>query len=160
MPRMRVASRSLLLLGSFFLAVGLLAAAGAWVKYWRDNAIASQAASATGQIVRKTFFAAADGDSDYQLEYWFVAPSGQRVDAVRSIGERLWKALPEEGPVEVLYAPADPRQNFPRGAGMNSVGLALFLSALGAAFMLLGGALLMAYFRPAGVIGLSPARGD
>ena len=66
-------SRIGLVLSAAFCVVGTAGAVGSWAVYRMDGTIARDGERADGHVTRKTFVCAADGDSDYTIDYWFAS---------------------------------------------------------------------------------------
>lgn len=142
-------SKLTLVMGVMFLLIGLGGVAGSWSAYVTDTKIERSGQRATGRLVKKLFLGAADGDSDYMLEYTFATSSGQEVKASRSVSKELWASLREGESLEVRYSVANPKRNFPAGAGVTSIGVTIFVSLVASVFAASGGALLWGFVRRA-----------
>lgn len=142
-------SRIALLMGLLFLLVGAFGVVGSWAAWRLDSGIAASGERATGHLTRKSMLRAADGDSDYVVDYWFVLPDGTRMEAHRTLTKSLWLGLREGQPFKVRYSAANPNRNFPEGGGVTSLGVVIFVSSLSALFALFGALLLWGFFRGA-----------
>ena len=142
-------SKLALVMGVVFLLVGLGGVVGSWGAYVTDTNIERSGPRSTGRLVKKLFLGAADGDSDYKLEYTFATSSGQEVKASRSVSKELWASLREGESLEVRYSAANPKRNFPAGAGVTSMGVTIFVSAVASVFAVFGGALVLGFVRRA-----------
>lgn len=140
-------SKLALILGLIFLLLGLGGVIGSWGAYLTDTAIERSGPRATGHLIKKLFLAAADGDSDYMLEYKFETASGQTVTASRGVSKALWMSLREGETLEVRYSASNPARNFPAGGGVTSIGVTLFISVIASIFAIFGGALVWSFFR-------------
>lgn len=140
-------SRIALIMGLVFALFGGFGIVGSWAAYRLDSGIAAEGERATGHLTRKSLLRAADGDSDFVIDYWFVLPDGRRVEAHRSLSKALWSGLREGQDFTVRYSAANPKRNFPEGGGVTSVGVAVFVSILSALLALFGALLLVGYFR-------------
>jgi hypothetical protein len=125
-------------MGALFFLVGLVVLVGSWAAYSLDTSIERHGGRAVGYVTKKTFLFAADGDSDYVLEYRFALPSGERMNAQRTVSKELWSGLEESQSFVVLYHPENPNRNFPLGAGVTSFRVTLLVSVLGAVFLVFG----------------------
>jgi hypothetical protein len=141
-------SRIALVFGVVFLVVGLLAVFGSWRGYQLDTGILEHGARAEGHITKKVVLAAADGDSDHGIDYWFALPGGQRIEAHAGVPKPMWDGLREGGTLDIAYSPDYPRRNFPVGGGVTSLGITIFVGTFGAVFAALGGLLIGGYVRP------------
>lgn len=142
-------SKWALVMGVVFLLIGLGGVVGSWGAYVTDTEIERSGPRATGRLVKKLFLRAADGDSDYMLEYTFATSSGQEMKASRSVSKALWASLREGESLEVRYSEANPKRNFPAGAGVTSMGVTIFVSVVASVFAVFGGVLLLGVFRRA-----------
>jgi hypothetical protein len=140
-----------IVLAAAFCVVGTIGAVGSWVVYRLDGAIARGGERADGHVTRKSLVYATDGDSDYTVDYWFVLPSGARIEATRGIRKALWATLREGDVVAVRYSAANPRRNFPERDGPPGVGVTAFVSLLCAT---------LAAFGALVIAGLVRRRGD
>jgi hypothetical protein len=140
-------SRISLIFGIVFLTVGLLTTLGSWRGYQLDAGILEHGARTQGHITKKVTVAAADGGHDHGLDYWFVLPEGQRIEAHSGVPKSLWESMREGDSLEIAYSPQYPRRNFPVGGGVNTLGLTMFVGAFGAVFVALGGLLIGGYVR-------------
>jgi len=136
-----------LVFGIVFLVIGLLTVFGSWRGYQLDNGILEHGVRTQGHITKKIVIAAADGDSDYGVDYWFTLPAGQRIEAHGGIPKSLWDGLHEGDTLEIAYSSEYPRRNFPVGGGVTSLGLTIFVGTFGAIFAVLGGLLIGGYVR-------------
>lgn len=140
-------SRIAFLMGTLFMAAGLIVLIGSWGAYFTDSQIQHGGASALGQIEKKSYLFVTDGDSDYILAYAFVTQSGTKITATRHVSKSFWKAVSENQWVEIKYAFGNPKRNFPSGQGVTSVGMAIFASLFGVFFLLFGVGLIRGYIR-------------
>jgi hypothetical protein len=125
--------RSARIVGALLLAIGLLAAIGAWGAYLRDSAIVAAGTGAEGTVVRKDY--RPDNPNEYYwITYRFALPDGRRLERSWTIDGARWEALRVGDRIRVRYDAAAPARNFPDGSGNVSLGVTLFVSALGAAF--------------------------
>ena len=134
-------------MGGLFLLVGLIFIITPWGAYLKDSEIQDNGASAMGHVEKKSFSFVADGDSDYILEYWFAAKNGKIIKTSHHVSKSFWSAVSENQSIEIKYSARNPERNFPIGEGASSLGMTLFISALGALLSIFGGALLLGYFR-------------
>ena len=139
------ASRTTLAMGVLFFIVGSIGALGSWAAYWLDTDIERNGQRAQGHITKKSYMLVADGDSDYNVEYWFMLPSGERVESNRGVHKELWSTLKEGNSVIVLYSADNPKRNFPLGGGVNSIGVTVFVSAISAVIAMFGSLLIVGF---------------
>lgn len=142
-------SKLALVISVVFLLVGIGGVVGSWSAYNMDTEIERSGPRAMGLLVKKHFLRAADGDSDYILEYTFTTSSGQEVKASRGVSKELWASLREGALLEVRYSAVNPKRNFPAGAGVTSLGVTIFVSAVASVFAVFGGVLVWGFFRHA-----------
>lgn len=140
-------SKLALVLGVIFLLLGFGGVIGSWGAYSTDTAIERSGPRATGYLIKKLFLAAADGDSDYMLEYKFETASGQTVTASRGVSKALWMSLREGETLEVRYSASNPARNFPAGGGVTSIGVTIFISVIASILGVFGGGLVRHFFR-------------
>ena len=135
------------MMGALFLLVGAGGVIGSWGAYVTDTNIEHSGPRAKGHLVKKLFMGAADGDSDYVLEYWFETPKGQVVNVSHTVSKELWVSMREGELLEVQYSETNPKRNFPAGEGVTSLGLTIFVSAVASVFAIFGGALVWGVVR-------------
>jgi Protein of unknown function (DUF3592) len=119
-----------LVVGALFLIIGCVGFVGSWAAYQLDTGIVKHGQRAQGHIISKGFLFVADGDSEYNVKYWFKLEGGPRVDASRGVDEALWRTLREGESFVVVYSAENPRRNFPLSGGVTSFGVAVWLSIL------------------------------
>ena len=136
-----------LLMAGLLVVAGSLGVIGSWGAYWLDTDIIRDAQQAMGQITKKTVLQVADGDSDHLIAYWFRLPDGTRMEAEQGISKRLWQSLHEGDTLDILYAADNPRRNFPKGGGVTSLGVTLFVSLLSALFATFGGLMIAGWVQ-------------
>lgn len=141
-------SRIPLVMGFLFLLVGLIFTIGIWGTYFEDFEIERSGPRVEGHLARKEFVRSDNGDSDYVLQYSFTTAEGQLIKAQRGVGKSLWASLREGQALEIRYSAANPKRNFPAGAGITSLWAPIVFSVLGTLFCLLGGALIWGFFHP------------
>ena len=135
------------LMAGLLVVGGSLGVNGSWRAYWLDTDIIRDAQQTMGQITKKTVLQLADGDSDHLIAYWFRLPDGTRMEAEQGICKRLWHSLHEGDTLDILYAADNPRRNFPKGGGVTSLGVTLFVSLLSALFAALGGLMIAGWVQ-------------
>ena len=140
-------SRVALVMGTLFFVVGCIGAIGSWGAYRLDTSIEKSGQRAEGRIMNKSVLFAADGDSDYIVEYQFNLPSGKRVEAVRGVNKELWNTLRDGEAFVVLYSTENPKRNFPLGGGVTSIVLAVFASVFFGGFAAFGALLVAGFIR-------------
>ena len=140
-------SRVALGMGALFFVVGCIGAIGSWGAYRLDTSIEKSGQRAEGRITKKSVLFAADGDSDYIVEYQFNLPSGKRVEAVRGVHKELWNTLRDGEAFVVLYSAENPKRNFPLGGGVTSIGVTVFASVFFVVFAAFGALLVAGFIR-------------
>ena len=138
-------SRTAFVMGVLFFIVGSIGALGSWAAYWLDTGIERNGHRAQGHVTRKSYLSVADGGSDYNVEYWFMLPSGERVESNRGVHKELWSTLKEGNSVIVLYSADNPKRNFPLGGGVTSIGVAVFVSVISAVIAVFGSLLIAGF---------------
>ncbi len=142
-------SRTLaLLMSGAFVLFGSLAVVGSWGAYWQDTGILMSGTRAEGTVLGKRILQVADGENDYLVEYRFQPPDGQMITVERGINRTLWQAINPGEPLWIAYAADQPKRNFPVGDGVVSWITVLFVSVVGLAFFLFGGAILLKTLKP------------
>jgi hypothetical protein len=132
--------------GFVFFLVGSVMIVGSWKVYDRDMWIAHYGSHAVGHVIDKTIVHSAAPDSggdDFMLKYWFNLPNGSRFEVDSIVTKNYWINTATGNTIEIDFDPNHPSNNFPKGEGMTSVGLALFISVLGFLFAISGIALLI-----------------
>jgi hypothetical protein len=135
----------LLVMGLMFLFVGTLCTVGVWIQYMEDKRIQAGGQRVEGYVKKKSFYAA-DGTSEYKVQFWFRTHSGQLVEAIREIPTELWTTLNEGQSIEVFYLEKNPKRNFPVGGHATSLKAPIFFSAMAAPFVTIGLVLVAAMF--------------
>lgn len=136
-----------LIMGILFLLVGLIFIIGAWGAYFTDSKIQDNGSTVLGHINKKTFLSAADGDSDYILEYWFATKNGALINANRHVSRTFWESVTKNQTIEIKYSASNPNRNFPNGQGVTSFGMSIYASIFGSLLSFFGSALIWGYFR-------------
>ena len=134
-------------MGTLFFVVGCIGAIGSWGAYRLDTSIETSGQRAERRITKKSVVVAADGDSDYIVEYWFNLPSGKRVEPVRRVHKKLWNTLRDGEAFVVLYSAKNPKRNFSLDGGINSIGITVFASVFFAVFAASSAPLVAGYSR-------------
>ncbi|MBK6844709.1 MAG: DUF3592 domain-containing protein [Gemmatimonadetes bacterium] len=106
--------------------VGSVGAVGSWGAYLTDSRLERSGPRAVGLVTDSHVSRAADGETDYIVEYTFALPSGREVASQRGVSQRLWSQLRRGERVTVVYSAKQPGRNFPLGAGVTSLGLTIF----------------------------------
>jgi hypothetical protein len=140
-------SKIALVFGILFLVTGLLFVYGSWRGYQLDTQILERGARADGHVTRKIVVAAADGNNDHGIDYWFALPDGKRIEAHAGVPKSVWDGVHEGDTLQIAYSTEYPRRNFPVGGGVTSAGLTMFVGGFGAVFAALGGLLIGGYVR-------------
>lgn len=136
-PDKPASALAVLLAGLVLLMLGLLLLAGAWGAYLKDTGIVRSGAVADAQVVRAGHLRAKRGES-HGLVYRFTATDGQVIERTWSEEDARWKAYRVGDSIRVHYDPEDPGRNFPRGEGVTSLGMTLFISAFGLVVLVAG----------------------
>ena len=120
-----------LLFGLVFLTVGLLILVGSWGAYVSDSGIQESGGRSMGHVTGKQVAKAADGDSDFYVDYSFAIADGRIVTASRGISKADWERVRVGQTIEIRYDRDNPNRNFPAGMGNTSLGVITFTSVLG-----------------------------
>jgi hypothetical protein len=128
------------IIGLFF----LLASWGAYSEYMRVNEYAGYS---TGHVAKKYFSRAADGNSIYYLDYWFLLPDGNKISSTGNMFQQHWDALKIDDTLEIRYDLSNPNRNIPNYGGNISLFFVFFVFLLGAVFLIFGVMRLINSFR-------------
>ncbi len=132
--------------GLLFLAVGVVMVVGSIGAYRLDSAIQRSGGSSLGTVIDKDFSFSADGDSDYQVTYTFLLADGGEMTGSQLVSKRFYESVERGDQITIHYLRSNPGRNFPTDQGVTSLGLTVFVSAMGAVFAAVGVALLT-FFR-------------
>jgi hypothetical protein len=119
------------------LGIGFFFLTGSWGIYLDYDRQQSYSGQASGQVINKYFQQAADGSSNYYLDYLFVPVGGSKINCSSSISRQQWDALKINDFLEIRYDPSNPQRNIP-DAGASLI-FTFFMLVLGVVFMLFGG---------------------
>jgi len=125
---------------------GIAGSVGAFVIYFREAEIQTNGLRARGTILKKESLKAADGDSDFTINYVFVSESGQSIKSTRGLSKELWSQLYPQQVIEIAYSNKDPHRNFPTQHGRTSLGLTLFIFVISSGLAIFGGLILYGLF--------------
>ena len=84
-----------------------------------------------GHVTGKQVAKAADGDSDFYVDYSFAIADGRIVTASRGISKADWERVRVGQTIEIRYDRDNPNRNVPAGMGNTSLGVITFTSVLG-----------------------------
>jgi hypothetical protein len=135
-------NRIILIIGLLFALVGGFCAVGSGFAYSLDREIEKSGPRAVGHITDKSAVS-----SDFLVSYWFLLPGGERIEAGRIVSKTLWNSFQKGGTLVVTYANENPKRNFPLGAGVTSLGVTIFASALSSVFAIFGSLLVFGVLR-------------
>ena len=134
-----------LTLGAVLFAGGAAFAAMPWGMYARDSRIARDGVYTDAAISDLTVDTDDDGGAEYQADYVFLLPSGERAhDRIHSLTRSEYEALEVGDRIRVVYDPARPSDGFPvdngfkAEGGLQTIGAALLFSIPGALFAAFG----------------------
>src|SRR5512140_550696 len=135
MPRAkRVDHRMALILGIALLGLALLVGSGSWHAYRLNADIKAHGVHVQGHVLTKSHTTQrttkrTDNETteDYVVPYWFNAPSGQRIEASRSVYKSFFDTLQEGGPILIGYPAGDTSKNFPLEGGEASAGITAYM---------------------------------
>jgi hypothetical protein len=133
-----------LVLGVAICAIGVLALVGSWGGHWFDREIQDRGGRSVGHVTDKHF----SQPNDWDVDYWFLLPDGQRVDARRrGISEALWQRLQIGDLIDVRYELNNPARNFPAKEGNTPAVPVIIASVIGLAFTIAGVSLVIGSVR-------------
>ncbi len=127
-----------------FLPFGLLFVIGGWATRWRDMGIEEEGLRAIATVTSKKIVQS--DDASYQFHYTFQRPDDVAVKSRRYVSHRLWRAREVGDTLTVAFDADRPTLSFPLGQGSTSAGLALFSSAVGMVFAVIGFAVVRSAF--------------
>jgi hypothetical protein len=132
--------------GAISLLLAGLILAGVWGTYLNDSRIEREAATVDAVVVRAGFLVAKPGET-HGLIYRFNLPDGRAMERRWSEDDDRWRGYRAGDRIRIHYDPNDPNRNFPDGEGVTSLGMTLFISAFGLAFLFLAGMLMLGGYR-------------
>lgn len=121
-----------------FLSIGIFLLWGGWEAFLDYTRTKDYLGYSTGQVVKKHFTRASDGNTLYYIDYFFTSAGKEKIRTTGTIHKQFWDMLKENDRLEVRYNPADPERNFPAESGGASLIYALFIFLLGMVFSLFG----------------------
>jgi hypothetical protein len=134
-------------LGAVICGLGLIALIGSWGGHWYDREIQVSGGRSVGHVTDKHF----SQPDDWDVNYWFLLPDGQRVDVRhRSISGALWQRLKVDDLIDVHYELKNPARNFPVNEGNTPIAPVIVASVIGLAFTIAGLFLIMRSFKHRG----------
>jgi hypothetical protein len=119
------------IIGLFF----LLASWEAYSEYRRVNEYTGYAA---GHVTKKYFSRAADGNSIYYLDYWFLLPDGNKISSTSNMVQQQWDALKIDDTLGIRYDLSNPNRNISNFSGSISLVYVFFVFLLGTVFLIFG----------------------
>ena len=140
-------NKSAFVIGFLFALVGIVSITGSWAVYSVDTGIFERGTNTEGRLIDKSIVYSTDGDSDYLLVYTFTLPDGREMKVNRSVSKDLWSELNVGDSLKIYYKADNPARNFPEGGGNTSVSVAIFVSIIGALFLVFGILLLAGSFK-------------
>jgi hypothetical protein len=120
------------------ICVGIFLLLGSWGAYLDFDRVQEYSRHASGQVTKKYFQAAVDGNGNYYLDYQFVSSNGSQISASSLISKQQWDTLQVNDRLEIRYDPSNPNRNIPTYGSSPSLVFACFMLVLGAVFMVFG----------------------
>lgn len=131
-------SKSKVILGAISLLIGVFFVMASWESSSEYMRVKEYAGFATGNVTKKHFSQAADGNSLYYIDYWFILSDGKKISSTRSILKQHWDVLKADDTLEIRYDKSNPDRNIPMAGGSLSLVYAFFVFILGAVFLIFG----------------------
>jgi len=119
----------------FLLGCGVLV--GGWGAYLKDIGIAQSGGVAQAVVTKVGHLRAKPGES-HGLVIQFTLPDGRVVERSLSDESERWKSYRVGDTLTVHYDPGNPQRNFLPGGGNQSLGMVIFLSAIGSVLIGVG----------------------
>ncbi len=132
---------------AMFLIVGTLAVIAVWGAYFTDSALQVSGPRVTGTVVKKEVVRSSDGDSDFIVHYRFPLSSGAEMTAQRNLPKARWVTISQGDSIVIVYAPDNPKRNFPEGHGVVSLWAPMLASLVFGGLAVFGGVALMSLYR-------------
>jgi hypothetical protein len=117
---------------------GLFFLSASWEAYSEYMRVNEYAGYATGHVTKKYFSRAADGNSIYYLDYWFLLPDGSKISSTGNVFQQHWDALKIDNTLNIRYDLSNPNRNIPNYSGSISLVYVFFVFLLGAVFLIFG----------------------
>jgi hypothetical protein len=124
--------------GTISLLIGVFFVMASWESISEYMRVKEYAGFATGNVTNKHFSQAADGNSLYYIDYWFILADGKKISSTRSILKQHWDVLKVDDTLEIRYDKSNPNRNTPMAGGSVSLVYAFFVFILGAVFLIFG----------------------
>lgn len=119
---------------------------GAWGTYLRDRAFEKDGVLVDAVVTRAGFLVAKPGER-HGLVYRFNLPDGHVMESRWTEEDERWRGYRVGDRLRIRYDPNAPERNFPEGERVPALGMTLFISAFGLAFLGLAGLLLVSGYR-------------
>ncbi len=129
-------------IGLIFFFVGLLFAITPWGAYMTDRRIVASDNHLSATVTGKHYSMDAEGSSEFIVDYEFTLPGGEQRRASYALSKDHWLKVQKGDSLDILYSAANPSRNFPRGYGVTSLALVIFLSVFGSLFTIFGALLI------------------
>ena len=130
--------------GIISLGIGVFFLFSSWEAYQDFTRTKDYSGRTMGQVTKKHFVRASDGNTLYQVDYLFTPRGGDELKATGKISKQLWDTLKENDKLEIRYDQADPRRSIPAESGGLSLIFAVFVLVLGMVFFVFGWSRLIA----------------
>ena len=92
-----------LMFGVLFLTFGLLALIGSWGAHFYDSSIQETGGRAVGHVIGKRIAEAADGDSDFYVDYSFALANGPILTASHGVSKGYWDGVQVGQSIDACY---------------------------------------------------------
>ena len=124
--------------GGISLVIGVFFVVAGWEACTEYMRVKEYAGISTGHVTKKHFSQAADGNSIYYLDYWYLLTDGHKVTSTNSMLKQNWDGLKVEDTLEIRYDKSNPIRNIPLYGGSVSLVYAFFVFVLGTVFIVFG----------------------
>jgi len=117
---------------------GLFFLSASWEACLEYRRVNEYAGYATGHVTKKYFSRAADGNSIYYLDYWFLLPDGNKISSTSNMFQQHWDSLKIDDTLGIRYDLSNPNRNISNFSGSISPVYIFFVFLLGAVFLIFG----------------------
>ena len=128
-------------IGTVFFIAGCFGVAGSWIVHERQTRAYSQGPRVSAEIAGKSFVSAADGSSEYLIDYRFQLPTGRQTEGSTPLPKPLWEKLSRGDRITLAYLPEEPTRFVVPELGKPGVMLPVFVSAAALLIAFLGAAI-------------------
>lgn len=128
-------------MGILFFAAGCFGIVGSWIVHERQSRAYADGLRVSAEIVGKNLVFAADGSSEYLIDYRFRSPAGQVMAGSTPLPKSRWDQLSEGDRITLAYLPEEPGRVVVPELGKPTVMLPIFVGAVASLIALLGAAI-------------------